>query len=199
MTRTQWMMVGGLMAFILVLFGILLFKLRVPESAPLPPPPAFLLEEQAQARTVLPVAQEEALRWRSDAQLAAVGIVWDDLGPGGALKRDRWTFQFYSPAAQQIAVIRVVDGQAQQVRTGLLPNRLPVVSLDQWQVDSAQALQTWWERGGAKFVRGHPRVSISLKLRPEPGGTRPVWTVAGSATDQHWTVQLSSSDGKVLQ
>jgi hypothetical protein len=200
MTRTQWMVVGGLMIFILVVFGILLFKLRVPESSStVSPPPAFLLEEQAQARTAFPVAQQEAQRWQQDAQLAAVGIVLDDLGPGGVLKRDRWTFQFYSPSKQQMAVIRVSDGEAQQLRTGLLPNRLPVLSLDQWQVDSGQALQTWWTQGGGSFVQGHPHVSISLKLRPEPGGTRPVWTVAGSASDRHWTVQLDSGDGKVVQ
>ena len=199
MTRNQWVVVGGLMLFILVVFGILLFKLRVPEPSPTSPPPAFLLEKEAQARTVFPIAQEEALRWQQDAQFSSAGIVWDDLGPGGILKRDRWTFEFYSPAQQQMAVIRVADGEAQQLRTALLPNRLQVLSPDQWQVDSAQALQTWWERGGGDFVRRHSRVSISLKLRLEPEGTRPLWIVAGSASDQHWIVQVNSSDGTVLQ
>jgi hypothetical protein len=199
MTRTQWTVVGGLMLFILVVFGILLFKLQVPESPPPPPPPAFLLEEEAQARTVFPIAQQEALHWQQDAQLSSAGIVWDDLGPGGILKRDRWTFQFYSPSQQRMTVIRVTDGEAQRLRTALLPNSLPLLPLDQWQVDSAQALQTWWERGGESFVRKHTRVSINLKLRLEPGGTRPVWIVVGSASDQHLAVQVDSSNGKVLQ
>lgn len=199
MTRTQWAVVGGLMLFILVIFGLLLFQLQVPESSPASPPPAFLLEEEARARTVFPLAQQEALRWQQDAQLSSVGIVWDDLGPGGILKRDRWTFEFYSPSQQQMTVIRVTDGEAQRLRTALLPNRLPLLPLDQWQVDSTQALQTWWERGGGSFVQKHARVSISLKLRLEPEGTRPIWIVAGSSSGQHWVVQLDSSDGTVLQ
>jgi hypothetical protein len=187
------------MLFILVIFGILLFQLQVPEAPPTPPPPAFLLEDTAQARTAFVIAQPEALRWQQDAQLSSAGIVLDDLGPGGVLERDRWTFQFYSPSQQQMAVIRVVDAEAQRLRTALMPNRLPVLSPDQWQIDSTQALQTWWERGGGDFVRKHARVSISLKLRLEPDGTRPIWIVAGSSSGQHWVVQLDSSDGTVLQ
>jgi hypothetical protein len=187
------------MLFVLVIFGILLFQLRVPESPPLSPPPPFLLEDAAQARTVFPIAQQEAIRWQQDAQLSSAGIVWDDLGPGGILKRDRWTFQFVSPSQQQMAIIRVRDNQAQRLRTTLLPNRLPALSLDQWQVSSTQALQTWWEQGGGDFVQKHSYVSISLKLRLEPGGARPVWVVVGSSSGSHWIVQLDSSSGTVLQ
>ncbi len=199
MTRTQWAVVGGLMLFVLIIFGILLFQLRVPESPSLSPPPPFLLQEAAQARTVFPIAQQEALSWQQDAQFISAGIVWDDLGPGGILKRDRWTFQFVSPSQQQMVIIRVRDNKAQRLRTALLPNRLPALSLDQWQVSSTQALQTWWEQGGGNFVQKHPYVSISLKLRLEPGGARPVWVVAGSSSGSHWVIQLDSSSGTVLQ
>ena len=60
MTRTQWAVVIGLLAFILAIFGVLLMQLQVPTQSPTPPPPAFLLEEGAQARTVLPIAEQEA-------------------------------------------------------------------------------------------------------------------------------------------
>jgi hypothetical protein len=198
MTRTQWIVVGGLMLFILFIFGILLYQLQVPESPPTPPPPAFLLEDEAQARTVFAIAQQEALRWQPDAQFSSAGITWDDLGPGGVLKRDRWTFQFYSPSQGRMAIIRVMDGQAERLRTALTPQRLPALPLDQWQVDSSQALQIWWARGGGDFVQRHARVSISLKLRMEPGGTRPIWVVTGSSSGQHLVVQLDSRDGTVF-
>lgn len=199
MTRTQWVVVGGLMLFILVIFGALLFQLQVPDAPTVIPPPSFLLEEEAQARAVFPIAQQEALSWQQDAQLSAVETVWDDLGPGGILKRDRWTFQFTSPSQQRMAIIRVRDKQAQRLQTMLLPNRLPALPLEQWRVSSTQALQTWWDKGGGNFVQKHPFVSISLKLRVEPGGTRPVWIVTGSSSGSHWIVQLDSNDGTVLQ
>jgi hypothetical protein len=199
MTRTQWTVVLGLLFFILVIFGILLYQLQVPATSPTSPPPAFLLEEGARARTVLPIAQQEALRWQADAQLASAEIVWDDLGPGGIFKRDRWTFEFYSPSQQRMAVIRVTDGVAQLLRTALLPNRLSALPLDQWRMDSSSALQTWWERGGGNFVDRHNPVSISLKLRTEPQGTRALWIVAGSSGDEHWVVQIDAADGKVVE
>jgi hypothetical protein len=199
MTRTQWAVVLGLLFFILIIFGILLYQLQVPELSPTSPPPSFLLEEGAWARTLLPVAQQEARRWQEDAQLSSAGIVWDDLGPGGILKRDRWTFEFYSPSQQRMAVIRVADGAAQLLRTALLPNRLSALSLDQWRIDSSRALQTWWERGGGNFVRRHDPVSISLKLRTEPQGTRVLWIVAGSSGDEHWAVQIDAADGRIVE
>lgn len=198
MTRNQWAVVVGLLFFILVVFGVLIFQLQVPDLPPTPPAPAFLLAQEAQARTVLPIAQAEALRWREDARLSSAAIVWNDLGPGGILKRDRWTFEFYSPSDQQRAVIRVVDGQAERLRTALLPNPLPVLPFDRWEVDSTQALQVWWEQGGGRFVRQHTPVSISLKLRREPQGTRWLWIIAGSSGDAHWIVQIDSHDGMVV-
>lgn len=199
MTRTQWAVVVGLLCFILVIFGILIYQMQVPEGSPTPPPPAFLLEEGAQARTAFPVAQQEAATWQADASLSSLGVVWDDLGPGGVFKRDRWTFEFYSPSQQRMAVIRVTDGKAERLRTALLPNRLPALPFDQWQVDSTQALQTWWERGGGDFVRQHTQVSISLKLRMEPNGTHALWIITGSSSDQHLVVQIDSEDGTVLE
>jgi hypothetical protein len=195
----QWSIVGGLMLFILLLFGILLFQLQVPESVPVPSPPAFLLEREARAETVYGLAREEAVRWQEDAQLVSAGIVWDDLGPGGVLKRDRWTFQFYSPAQQRMAVIQIKDGQAQRLRTGLVSAPLPLLPLEEWQVDSAQAFEAWWEQGGGEFVSQHSPVSISLKLRQQPGEQRLVWSVAGSSSGQHWILQLDGSNGMVLQ
>jgi hypothetical protein len=217
MTRTQWTVVIGLMMTILALFGVLLLRLQVPDPAPTTPPPAFLLEDQARARNALPAAQQEAARWQPDAQLASAEIVWDDLGPGGILKQDRWTFQFYSPSKQRMALVRVSDGQAQMFQEGLVVDRLPALPLDQWQVDSPEALNSWWKHGGARFVRTHAQsqVSISLKIRTDPagststdpagstgmelGGTRPVWIIVGSASGEHWIVQLDARDGSVLE
>lgn len=199
MTRTQWAVVVGLAAFILAIFGVLLYQLQVPSPLPMPALPAFLLYDGARARSVYPIAAQEALQWQEDAQLFSAGIVWDDLGPGGVLKRDRWTFEFFSPSQGQVAVIRATDGQAERLRTARLPNRLQVLSLDLWLVDSTQALQTWWKQGGGDFMRQHTRVSIGLKLRIEPNGTRPLWAVAGSASDQHWVVRIDSRDGTVVE
>ncbi len=199
MTRAQWAVVIGLLAFTLIIFGVLLLQLQVPNPLPKSSPPGFLLEEDARARTALPIAEHEALRWQPDAQLATAAVVWDDLGPGGALKRDRWTFEFYSPSQTQMAVIRVANGQADRLRTTLLPNPLAVLSPDLWQVNSTQALQTWWDRGGAEFVGQHSHVAISLKLRVEPKGTRGLWIVAGSASEQHHVVLIDSSKGTVVQ
>jgi hypothetical protein len=193
------MVAFGLLLFILIIFGLLLIQLQVPEMLPTPAPPAFLLEEPARARSVLPIAESEAKRWQGDAQLTAVATVWDDLGPGGILKRDRWTFEYYSPSQKMMVVIRVTGGEAKQLRSTLLPNRLPMLSLDRWLVDSTEAFQIWWDRGGGNFVQHHPQVAVSLKLRPEPEGTRLLWIVTGSSSAEHWVVQIDGEAGSVVQ
>jgi hypothetical protein len=198
MTRAQWTVVLGLLLFILIIFGVLLFQLQVPEASPTAPPPAFLLEEGARARTVWPAAEQEAKAWQADAQLTAMSIVWDDLGPGGVFTRDRWSFEYYSPAQQRLAVIRVVGGTAERLRTALTPNPVPGLALEKWVVDSTQALDTWWKRGGGQFVAQYPSVAISLKLRTAPDGSRALWIVTGSSSGEHHVVQIDGETGEVV-
>jgi hypothetical protein len=199
MTGSQRAVIVGLLLFVLLYFGIVLFQLRVPESSPTPPPPAFLLEDEAQARRAYPVAKQEALSWQDDAQLSSVGTVWDDLGPGGILKRDHWTFEFYSPSRQEMAVIRVEGDQAERLRTSLVPEPLTLLPLEQWRVDSTEAFKIWWERGGAKFIEQREQIAISLKLRLMAQTRQAQWIVTGSSSGEHWVIQLASEDGEVLQ
>ena len=98
-----------------------------------------------------------------------------------------------------MAVIRVADGKAERLRTALLPNPLSVLPFDRWQMSSTQALQTWWDEGSGDFVPEHLGVSIGVTLRLEPGSARPVWIIAGSASDRHLAIQVNSHDGQVLQ
>ena len=195
----QWVVVVGLLASILAMFGILLYELQVPSSLPALASPAFFLDDRGRVQSVYPIVAQEAQRWQGDAQLYSAGIVWDDVGSEGVLKRDLWTFEFFSPSQGQMAVIRVTDGQVERLRTTRLPTRLHALPLQQWRIDSTQALQTWWENGGGDFVRKHNRVSIGLKLRAGPKRARTLWTVAGSATEQHWVVRIDSVDGTVVE
>ncbi len=197
MTRTQWLVVIGLLGFILVIFGILLFQLQVPQAPPTPLPPAFLLEQEAQARRALSIAQQAAQAWQPDAYLTWAQITWDDLGPGGILKRDHWLFQFYSPSNKHVVLFQVSNGAARRLDSHLSRVRPPALPIDQWQIDSTQAFETWWQRGGGDFVRLNTQVSISLKLRPQDD--HPLWSVVGSAGGQHWIVQIDASDGAVIE
>jgi hypothetical protein len=196
MTRLQWAVVVGLV--VVAAFGIFLFQLWPSQQPSSSHPPAFLLEERASVRNALSTAQEEALRWQTDSQLSSAGIVWDDLGPGGLLKCDRWTFHFYSPSQQRMLILRVVDGRAERLRVALVPQPLPILSLDQWKIDSTEALRIWWEQGGEEFVRQHTDVTINLKLRTEPGGTRAVWSVVGASSEAYRMIQLDSRDGSII-
>ena len=129
------------------------------------------------------------------------GIFADNLLP---LSRNRQVFGHLGPKLSTIEgnwtmTHDLSDDQVERLRTIRLVDRVQALPLNQWRIGSAQALQTWWERGGGDFVRQHNRVSLSLKLRVEPRGTRSLWTVVGSAFEQHWVVQIDSNDGTVVE
>lgn len=199
MSRTQWAVVGGLCLFILLLFGILLFQLRVPETGPARiQPPSCLFEGAVPVRMALPVAQDLAARWESDAYLVSAEAVWNDLRRTRGC--DHWTFHFYSPQAHGMAVVRVAGGAGRLIRQGLAPNPLPPLPMEDWAVDSDQALQSWWEQGGSAFIGRHLSPTVGLKIRrgAGPDGARPLWTVAGLTSESHWVVQVDGSSGDVL-
>jgi hypothetical protein len=151
------------------------------------------------ARQAFPPAAAAALLWQADAQPAAAMAHWKPIHgrwPG----RVTWVFHFYSPETHRLAVISVTDGQAYILREALSPYRLDVFAQDDWQVDSAQALSTWWAAGGGDFLHYYPEADLAIQLRATDEGTAQlVWTITGIAGEQLWIVSVNGTTGEQLQ
>jgi hypothetical protein len=152
------------------------------------------------ARQALAPAAELAAQWQADAGLAIVSGQWSAAGvrPEGDVE---WSFQFFSPSTQRLALIVVDNGEARVLREGLSPYVVPTFPAEEWHVDSDQARQTWWDRGGGSMVAQRPDADLLMQLRvPGDEGEHPVWSVAGlvAGADSAFTVVVDASDGALL-
>jgi len=193
------LLLGG--AFILVL----LFAVGALAYVPLNSPAS--VESAPSAAAIEPTAKEafasaskSAKRWRDDARLAGARAHCrgDIIMNGGQVE---WAFQFFSPATQQLALFAVSDGQVRRIRQGLSPYEVPTLSIEEWQVDSREAVGRWWREGGGYLAARRPDTEVTMRLYPSRGGDlSPIWAVGGSVPDQETSlvVQVDASDGSIL-
>ena len=118
------------------------------------------------------------MRWQPDATLVSAAASWSFVSLDGFSRPTDWTFQFYSPATQRVYQVYVSETTASPIRETLSPYSLPTIAVQEWQVDSHQALNAWLNRGGGVFIKRHPIVDVSIRLaRTKESGV--VWTVVG--------------------
>ena len=111
-----------------------------------------------------------------------------------------WTFQFYSPGTHQLYVVSVGEEQVLPVTGMLSPYELPVVSMDDWRVDSHRALSTWLSHGGAAFLKGYSIVDVSARLRHSQDGPLE-WSVVGVVRDSQtvYLVRVDATSGQMIE
>ncbi|MBN1977296.1 MAG: hypothetical protein JW918_07840 [Anaerolineae bacterium] len=153
------------------------------------------------ARRAYAPAVELALEWQQDARLASISGQALSIGKKSG-NEVKWGFQFFSPSTQELALVAVSGGEARMVRPPMLsPYKLSTFSPDEWRIDSDQALQTWWERGGYSMVKQYTQVDAAMQLRiSEELGSQPVWVIAGIAANKNTTLTIfvNASDGSLV-
>lgn len=193
----RWVLVLGL-AFVTALgLTVLIFRQSertVSSAAPLPSG----LGGGRSARQAYPQALEVAQGWQPDSKPALVSTQWR-LREGRWPVRVVWTFQFYSPSTQRLAVVAVDESGARMLRETLSPYRVPTFADADWQVDSPAAVEAWWNGDGATLVSLHSEsdVEVTAQLRANEGGN-PIWTVTGITASQVRTVSLDGKTGELL-
>ncbi|HDD25069.1 MAG TPA: hypothetical protein ENF52_06505 [Chloroflexi bacterium] len=156
------------------------------------------LDEGPTAQAAYATARDTALAWQPDAQPAIVSAHWRPRADGHWPTMVVWSFQFYSPGTQRVAVIAVDGGQAQLLQDTLSPYVLSTFDETMWQVDSLMALEVWWEEGGAFFAASHPSVDLTAQLRISQESGRLVWTVIGVSGGQMRRVMVDGVTGEQL-
>jgi hypothetical protein len=205
MTKTQIGILWGLGVLVVVVFAILtrVISQSPGQSTVLTAPPAkvYRLPDIPQsARSLYLRADQAARSWQADARLVSATASWsfaqvDDLS--GAVD---WTFQFYSPETHQLYVVSVGEELVAPITDMLSPYELPVVSIEDWRVDSHQALGTWLTEGGAAFLKGSSVVDVSASLRHSQQ-QRLEWSVVGVVRDSQTfhLVRVDASSGQVVE
>jgi hypothetical protein len=203
MTKTQLAILWGLGVLIVVILGALgwvLTRGRPPAPAPTalapaeapgpnapaaepravtaPPDDYRLPETPHSARNQYRQAERAAREWQPDARLVSAAATWPFVNLDDLSEAIDWTFQFYSPVTGHVYAVNVGPAGVTPIRDALSPYAVPGIDVEQWQVDSHQALNTWLNRGGGAFLRQHSIADVSIRLaRSQASGA--AWTVVG--------------------
>ncbi len=147
------------------------------------------------ARQAYQVLQQWMPGWASDAQLISVSA--------SLLKTEAqgfgWSFQVYSPARQQLAVVLVTPDKVWVLREKSLPYAQRLIVQSDWKFDSDGLLSQWWQQAGAALWTRPEVASLYIHLRSERNGVL-VWQISLLDVEGelvgYWGI--SAADGAVL-
>ena len=194
--NTRWLLLLSL-GTVLLMAGALVYS----QSARPAARPSLTLGAGITARQALAPAAELAEQWQEDAQLAVVST--HRLAAGTQSQGEsEWAFQFFSPSTQRLALVTVIGEEAHITRETLSPYSVPTFLVKEWHVDSDQALQVWWEKGGGTLLTQRPDADLAMQLRgAEDGGEHPVWMVTGFvvSAESAFIVTVDATSGTVVE
>jgi hypothetical protein len=206
MTKVQVAILWGLSLLVLVVFVVVgqVVSKRPQGSSPLvitAPAQVYSLPDIPQsARSFYWRADQAARSWQGDAALVSAAAAWPFVRLDDLSMPTDWTFQFFSPSTSMIYVVNVSETEVTPIREALAPYPLSTVALEDWQLDSPKALNTWLNNNGGVFLRLHPIVDVNARLRRSKGGELE-WIVAGVGRNSQnvQLVRIDASSGVVMQ
>ena len=147
MTRSQWIVIGGLTLTILVIFGLFLYQSLTPyETTPAFEGPAVAAPKiKPTALEAYALARKAVAQKGDDLYLVSVSSQLV-LSRGRIVRTGVWGFRFFSPANKHLYVVSVEGDEARLLQESLSPVKPSPIGDDAWQVDSEQALHQWWQQ-----------------------------------------------------
>mgnify|MGYP001795169831 CR=1 FL=1 len=211
-SRAEWVLGGLLVVLLVIVAGLgLLFWLQPDFSQPpaLPatnlqagvaPTPAFA-GETALAASVS--AQDVATNWQADAQLVGASATWPQ-GASLEVLRDgasAWTFNYYSVAAQETAVLSVIDGNATLLQTFTAEIAPEPLNVTGWKIDSALVVDTIFREGGTAFAEQEQVITMFMELKTNSDDSRLEWlvTLIGEQSGRSLTLEVDATTGVILE
>ena len=199
------LVVGWVFVAVVLVALVVAFRSRIsgPAGASRPVPTYTVTFTQATARSLYPATENLALAWQPDAQLVSLTANWRNTAINLVGQPTDWVFRFYSPSWRHYYFVTVgPDGQSQGIeharKVDLPP---PVVPLDAWRVDSAEALATWLDYGGGAMLSARPGIEVSAQLNVPTEGGDLTWAVVGyePQSGDYLTVMIRADSGEVVQ
>ncbi|MFW9842916.1 MAG: hypothetical protein ACFFES_18685, partial [Candidatus Thorarchaeota archaeon] len=142
-----------------------------------------------------------AKSWQPDVELAGASAVWPQTAVNLVGNPVEWQFRFYSPSKNFLYFVSVTpDGQIHGSRHFRSESRPPdTFSVEDWQVDSVQALTGWLDSGGGGFLGQNPGVQVVAQLGLDPASQRLTWSVAGlnDTGEKYWAASIDAITGQV--
>ena len=142
-------------------------------------------------------AQARALEWTRDAVSVRAEAAWAVEGGWTGVQTPplAWSFTFYSPSAESVAVVVIDD----ETTLWVPPFEIPVVPTPLGEGLPAHGIETAWlsfrAAGGDAFLEAHPQSQVTFRLQQRAG--RPVWTVSAFDEGDFTDVRIDAQSGVV--
>ncbi len=164
--------------------------------------PTSVFEGQT-AKIAFAAAQQEASNWQADATLLTATATW----PQGATTNDllagetTWNYTFYSPQAQKVALISVIENQASLVSNNDTTLAQLPLGTNGWQLDSTEVVQIFLAQGGAQFLETNGVATMTMNLSTSNENGRIEWFISlfGDQTLNSIFMRLDANTGEILE
>jgi hypothetical protein len=187
MSRLEWLLSGflGLLIIILAVVGLIWWRQSTN-------PPAAVQEtagserERHSAQSAYELAQPVAETWATGAQLVEASATWpagSQFDPQGA----DWSFIFYAPDQDQIALITVAGSEATLFSSRRADKMYLPVPRHYWTIDSPALIELALINGGQQFLREQAEATLRLKLMMDQ---TPAWQVELIGRETGQTLRL---------
>lgn len=149
------------------------------------------------------LARANALEWASDATLVLATSNWANLDTAEVAENvNGWLYHFYSKTKSRKLFITIgadLSVQTEEQAIGL--NEIsPIIGLDNWLIDSSQALNAWYASEKAFFTNHHQDFEMAIQLRRVKNHANPIWMVVGldKQTQKTHSIMIDATNGQTL-
>jgi hypothetical protein len=152
------------------------------------------------ALELYPQAEEQARAWQEDAQLIGAVASWVRPSDTGLLTvQPTWAFYFHSGETDGVYLVTADESGMQgapDTTSGFEPVPIP---LEEWRVDSSEALVTFLDRGGRDFMRDQFVTTAQARLSASLTPGKVVWMVAALSSTRRtaMSVVIDATTGAV--
>jgi len=142
-------------------------------------------------------------RWQADAQLIAVTSTWESAELRAIGQPTAWTYRFYSPSARRMFFVTITpEGEViGTLHTERLYQDRQTIPLENWQVDSPEALSTWLNYGGSTMLSAMPGIQVVAQLQVSTPESPLTWIIAGydRASQHYHSIFIDATTNDVLE
>jgi uncharacterized protein YpmB len=218
MNRLEWIL-GIMLALLLIIVAALAlmfwFRADEPQMAIAPANAATEVAFYADKVEPTPVyagqtahfayvtAEKTAVSWQPDAVLLNATATWPQGATEKALREGEttWGFTFYSPAAASMALISVLDNEANLVMQGAMPDAPQLLDVSGWRMDSTDVIDRLMDAGGAAFINQEGIAVLTMSLNLGSGNGRILWDIqlASPQSQDALIMSIDANSGEILE
>jgi endonuclease/exonuclease/phosphatase (EEP) superfamily protein YafD len=199
-----WLLGCALLA-IVVYFGVLQSQAQpLADKDFLPQATYTVVYNQTTAQSAQELAFDQVRKlWQEDAQLMAVRSTWEQTELNAVGQPSPWTYRFYSPTARQMFFITITpEGEVLgTLHTEQIFDPPKSIRMEDWVMDSSEALNIWLNYGGATMLAAMPGIQVVAQLKVNSASSPLTWTIAGydQVSQNFLSVFIDARSKEVLQ